>query len=185
MIGDLMDVAKSEAGKVVVDRDPVDLGAVAATVAEQQQPVAAMKGLALVVEVPEDLPMVAGEESKLLRVVANLTTNALKYTQRGGVLMRLWAEDGKVHLVVADTGMGVPAEAQPHLFEKFFQVGGRQRKKLGGTGLGLTFCKQMVEAHGGKIEVVSPSPLAAQAGIVPDVPQPGTHFHLCLPILAG
>jgi signal transduction histidine kinase len=185
MIGDLLDVAKSEAGKVVFEPEPVDLAAVAAMAMEHQQPVAAMKGLALVLEAPEELPMVAGDPGKLARVIANLTSNALKYTQRGGVLVRLWAEKGEVHLVVADTGMGVPAEAQPHLFEKFFQVGGRQRKKLGGTGLGLTFCKQMVEAHGGHIGVSSPSRLAADAGLAPDEPQPGTAFHLCLPVAAG
>lgn len=185
MIGDLLDVAKSEAGKVVFEPEPVDLAAVAAMATEHQQPIAAMKGLALVLEAPEELPMVAGDPSKLARVVANLTSNALKYTQRGGVLVRLWAEDQQVHLLVADTGMGVPAEAQPRLFEKFFQVGGRQRKKLGGTGLGLTFCKQMVEAHGGHIEVSSPSTLAADAGLAPDEPQPGTAFHLCLPAVAG
>ncbi|MDB5101065.1 MAG: two-component hybrid sensor and regulator [Cyanobacteria bacterium RYN_339] len=185
MIGDLLDVAKSEAGKVVIDRDPVDLAALAATALELQQPVAGMKGLALVLEAPDDLPRVAGEETKLMRVIANLTSNALKYTQRGGVLVRLWVEGDEVHMVVADTGIGVPAEAQPHLFEKFFQVGGRQRKKLGGTGLGLTFCKQMVEAHGGRLWLASPSTLAADHGLAPKVPQPGTAFHLSLPVMAG
>jgi signal transduction histidine kinase len=98
------------------------------------------------------------------------------------VLVRLGTQDGEVLACVADTGLGVPVDAQPRLFEKFFQVAGRSR--AGGAGLGLTFCKQVIEAHGGRIWVESPSRLAAET-LCPEGgagwKQPGSAFYFALP----
>jgi two-component system sensor histidine kinase VicK len=105
-------------------------------------------------------------------VFANLIGNALKYTQAGSVVVRLRESEGLVWASVADSGLGIPTEAQPHLFEKFFQVSGRRHAGLGGTGLGLTFCKQVIEAHGGRIWVESLEPKATR--------HPGATFHFTL-----
>lgn len=185
MIGDLLDVAKLEAGRMAVSKDAVELEAIAEQAVQTLQSVARTRRLALVLDLEPDLPAVAGDGRKLLRVFSNLIANALKYTQRGGVVVRLRRVGDQVEGMVADTGFGIPPEAQGRLFEKFYQVGDSRSAKSGGTGLGLAFCRQMIEAHGGTIRVESPSNEAIASGLLPALPvphaDPGSAFRFTLP----
>lgn len=180
MLDDLLDVAKLEAGRYEPGRELVDLAEVLEQALVPARAVASLRGLALKVDLPEAGPWTRGESSKLLRIAANLMGNAVKYTSRGGVLVALDADAERVRLRVADTGLGIPASARAGLFEQFYRATPKDPERPGGTGLGLAFCRQMVEAHGGRIALESPSSLAAEAlGVSAEAP--GSLFTVWLP----
>jgi signal transduction histidine kinase len=113
------------------------------------------------------LPSVAVDPMRLQTALNNLLDNAIEHTDRGGrVTLEAAAHDGSVLLTISDNGHGIPADALPHVFEKFFRVQGRSRRD--GTGLGLAIVHEIVVAHGGTIECISP-------------PGEGTTFRLTLP----
>jgi len=107
--------------------------------------------------VPQDLPQVYGDEYRLSQVLLNLVGNALQYTPPGGrVLVRASHHQREVYLSVEDTGIGVSAEHLPPLFDRFYRVDKSRSRAGGGSGIGLTIARQLVEAHGGRIWVKSP-----------------------------
>jgi two-component system, OmpR family, phosphate regulon sensor histidine kinase PhoR len=111
--------------------------------------------IAIKVDVPEDFPQVEADRDKIKQVVLNLVSNAIKYNRANGLVEITAGQDGKEWtLCVRDTGMGIPAKALPHLFQKFYRVQASEGK-VAGTGLGLSICKQIVSGHGGSIEVQS------------------------------
>jgi signal transduction histidine kinase len=111
---------------------------------------------------------VVGDQDRLIQVFANLVSNAIKYTARGEIGVRAARRDGRVIVVVHDTGIGISAEDRPQLFSKFFRSQDRAVRDAGGTGLGLVIAKGIVERHGGSIEVES------EKGV-------GTRFTVSLP----
>lgn len=107
------------------------------------------------VESPEDLPLLEADRDKIKQVLLNLLSNAIKYNRPNGtVLLRAEASDKEIMLFVQDTGLGIPDESLPHLFQKFFRVR-EHESRVAGTGLGLSICKQIIHGHGGRIEVKS------------------------------
>jgi two-component system phosphate regulon sensor histidine kinase PhoR len=116
---------------------------------------ARQKGLVLKVELPESSPKIYGASRRLQQVVTNLTSNAINYTRDGTVLVKLLDGDNDVRVEVVDSGIGIPPDDLPRLFNDFFRGSNVGAK---GTGLGLSISKRIVEAHGGKIWVESPSP---------------------------
>jgi two-component system sensor histidine kinase/response regulator len=156
MINDLLDVSKIEAGQMVLDRSPLDLAAVARAAVDQVRPLAREKRIRLIEDVPPDLGTVAGDEEKVRRVLVNLLGNAIKFTpEEGEVALEARRQGNAVRVSVRDTGEGIPEEYRERIFEKFAQVESRQSGRKMSTGLGLTFCKLAVEAHGGTIRVES------------------------------
>ncbi len=155
LIDDLLDVYKAEAGQLALDRAPSSLAQLGMLMLEQIGPSAAELGLKLQVDLPV-LPLVKLDEHKMIRVLANLVSNSIKCTPRGGsitVAGGLDAAAQSLTLQVVDTGQGIAPEDLPHIFDRFYQ--GRTRAATRGTGLGLTFCALVVTAHGGKISVES------------------------------
>jgi two-component system sensor histidine kinase KdpD len=124
-------------------------------------------GRAVRTDILETLPPVPLDYVQIGEVLANLVENVVKYTPPGSEI-RITArqEDGVVRVAVRDDGPGIPAEALPHVFEKFYRVSGGDRAATKGTGLGLAVARGFVEAHGGSIEVQSPPPDAAQGSEV-------------------
>ncbi|MEL7170697.1 MAG: ATP-binding protein [Bacteroidota bacterium] len=117
---------------------------------------AVQHGLTLVVAGVEPSPVVLGEARHLRRVVANLVSNALAHTPEGGrITVQLAASEGIARLTVEDTGSGIPAEALPHVFDRFYQVETSPTSGRAGTGIGLALAKELVEAHGGTVSVTS------------------------------
>src|SRR5262249_44465341 len=106
------------------------------------------KGLALQVEVPEDLPAVAADAQQAARVITNLVTNALRHTDAGAITLSARPQPGSVLFSVSDTGSGIPRDYLGRIFERFVQVPGA---RSGGAGLGLSIAKKIVELHGGTI----------------------------------
>jgi two-component system phosphate regulon sensor histidine kinase PhoR len=107
------------------------------------------------VESPEGLPVLEADRDKIKQVLLNLLSNAIKYNRpNGSVTLRAEATDTEIFISIQDTGMGIPEHALPHLFEKFYRVR-EHENKASGTGLGLSISKQIVQGHGGRIEVKS------------------------------
>ncbi len=155
LINDVLDIAKMEAGRVDWNMQYFSVHeliqrATSATFALIEQ-----KGLELIIDVSEDLPKILGDRDRLLQVVINLISNALKFTDEGSVTCKASCTDSEITISVIDTGIGIPEADQPKIFEKFKQVGNPLTDKPKGTGLGLSICQQIVKHHGGKIWVES------------------------------
>jgi two-component system phosphate regulon sensor histidine kinase PhoR len=107
------------------------------------------------IEASDGLPPWEADRDKLKQVILNLLSNAIKYNRRNGsIIMSATAAEANVCIIIQDTGLGIPEEAIPHLFEKFYRVRDTE-DKVAGTGLGLSICKQIVNGHGGRVEVKS------------------------------
>jgi signal transduction histidine kinase len=153
LIEDLLDVARVEAGRLALERQSHDLVRVISEATVMLEPLIAEKSLTLREDLPEQLPRASVDARRVVQVLENLVSNAVKHTAAGGeILIRADSTNGEVRIVVRDTGCGIPAENLPHLFDRFWQARGARR---GGAGLGLAIAKGIVEAHGGRIWVES------------------------------
>ncbi len=155
LIDDVLDLAKIEAGKLEWHMDTVAMADVIDRATAATSSLFHQKGLTLVRDVPGDLPAVVGDADRLLQVVINLISNAVKFTAAGTVTCRARVQDDGIAVSVIDTGMGIAPTDQPKVFEKFKQVGDTLTDKPKGTGLGLPICREIVEHHGGRIWVES------------------------------
>jgi diguanylate cyclase (GGDEF)-like protein len=157
IIDDLLDMAKIDAGRVLLTRGYVDLPVLVREVLQTLRPLADSKGLILEAQVPPQVASVFADADKITQVLVNLLSNAIKFTDSGGrITVTLSAQEHDVQVAVADTGPGIDPEHQPKLFEKFQQfrrVSDAHGSK--GTGLGLAISKRLVELHGGRIWVTS------------------------------
>ena len=152
LIGEILDLSKLEAGKLALERRPLDLAALARDVADSFRPLATEKSITLDVVSPADMARVSADHGRMEQVLMNLLHNALKFTPRGGAIrIEVQELDGEAEVAVVDSGPGIPAEQMYVLFEKFGQAS--TAKSVGGpsTGLGLVVCRHLVEAHGGRI----------------------------------
>jgi len=162
MINDLLDISKMESGEVQLELKEVVPAALVGRALRQVNALAASKGLYLSAQVAPDLPRLQLDEDKMLRTLVNLLGNAIKFTPPGGAIevgadFAPDADDSAtaVCFSVRDTGEGIPEDAFERIFEKFGQVESRQAGRKLSTGLGLTFCKMVTEAHGGRIGIES------------------------------
>jgi len=156
MINDLLDVEKMEQESVPLERTPLTAAGLIERATVQVAMLAQADGLTLAQQAALDLPPFSGDEDKLRRTLINLLGNAIKFTPAGGtVTASAEMGEGIVLFSVRDTGEGIPPEAFDRIFEKFGQVESRKAGRKMSTGLGLTFCKLAVEAHGGRIWVES------------------------------
>ncbi|MFL6256726.1 MAG: sensor histidine kinase, partial [Pyrinomonadaceae bacterium] len=152
LMRDLLDLSKIEAGESQPQLTTLRAHDLVTSGSEGLRPQVETKGLELRVEAAADLPLVSADRAQIERVLANLVTNALRYTSYGEIRISAERRDGHVAVSVCDTGVGIPAEYLPHIFDKFVQVPGAQ---TGGAGLGLAISKSIVEAHGGQVSVQS------------------------------
>ncbi len=165
IINDLLDFSKIEAGKLTIENIDFALASAVENVVSLFEEQAAAHSVGFSLEFGDGLPQyVVGDPTRLRQVLVNLVGNAFKFTQRGMVGMRVErVGDGNrpgIHLIrftVSDTGIGIPVEAMPRLFQKFEQADATTTRRYGGTGLGLAICRQLVELMGGEINVSSQS----------------------------
>lgn len=175
IINDILDVSKIEAGKLELEQIPVSFASVADGVVSILQPQASAKGLDLRLDLAQGLPSwIVGDPTRLRQILLNLTNNAVKFTERGRVTIRVLREAGPegdgIRFEVRDTGIGISADKQDRLFLPFSQIDNSTSRHYGGTGLGLVICKRLVEAMGGRIGVTS------QTGV-------GSTFWFVIPLL--
>ncbi len=155
LIGDVLDLARSQTGQLRLAREPVELADVLDIVATVGEQLAHDKGLAWRAVFPAQLPRVWGDATRLRQVLLNLIGNAVKFTQRGEIRLEVEAGEDDVIIRVADTGVGIPSEEQQLIFDEFRQSKRTVNRGYGGLGLGLAICKQLVEVQGGQIGVSS------------------------------
>jgi signal transduction histidine kinase len=148
LINDLLDVASIDAGELAVVPELVDVDGILHDTFEAFEPIAAARHIMIDVE-PLQLPLRARlDEGRILQVLANLVSNAVKFTpEEGRILIQVHHEHGEIHFIVRDTGVGIPAGDLEDIFERFHQV----RMDRRGLGLGLYISKGIVEAQGGRI----------------------------------
>ncbi|MBC7325704.1 MAG: PAS domain-containing sensor histidine kinase, partial [Moorella sp. (in: Bacteria)] len=155
-VDELLDLSKIEERRVVHRWQPVQLADHINRVVTMFMPQAQEKNLELAVDVLPGLPAVHGDPDMLTQVLINLVDNAIKYTPAGGrVTIRAGVADGEVQVSVEDTGIGIPPESLPRIFERFYRVDKARSRELGGIGVGLAIVKHIIRAHGGKTAVES------------------------------
>jgi signal transduction histidine kinase/PAS domain-containing protein len=169
LIDQVLDVARVEAGTKRVKPELVVLPALVRDVAEALRGAAEARGLSMAAEVADDLPSVRTDPGMVRQILVNLVGNAVKFTERGGITVRLRTEADAVLLEVADTGPGIPAELHERVFESFFQVDPSTTRREGGVGLGLALSREFARLLGGELTLRS-------------APGEGTTFTLSLPV---
>jgi len=155
LINTVLDIAKIESGQFTLNMTEYAIEIVVETVRAATESLAQNKKLALKTEVAKSMPVGLGDEQRLTQVLLNLVGNAIKFTDIGEVRVSVTAANSHFTVTVTDTGPGIPEEHQARIFEQFHQVDSSNTKAKGGTGLGLTIAKQIVEMHGGRIWVTS------------------------------
>jgi heavy metal sensor kinase len=171
IVARLFALSRLDAGEAQTEWVGFDLGELAATTADQMLLLAEDKRISMTCESAPRV-LVEGDRARLKEVIVNLLDNAIKYTPAGGAVhLDVKAEQGRAVLEVVDTGIGIPAEAVPHVFERFYRVDQARSREPDGAGLGLSIVKSICSAHGGLVEVQS-------------VVGRGSRFHVTLPLAA-
>ena len=172
LVEDLRTLANAEAGKIVLDRVPIDVASLAERQINLFQYQASTHRISLGLEADEQIVSVVADEQRLSQVLTNLLDNALRHTPDGGtIVISVASIDDGIQIAVRDSGEGIPATELPNIFERFYRVDRSRSRRTGGSGLGLSIVRQLVEAHGGRIWVESP-PMGAPKG---------SEFRLVLP----
>lgn len=173
ILEDLLQLSKIESGQVLFTRAPLQIRSVIERTLAMISPLAEKKGHRLTSHVASDLPLLNGDEERLVQVFANLLDNAIKYTQKNGEIT-VSAQRAtqacnpteplgdSIEVTVTDTGIGIPESDRPRIFERFYRVDKARSREMGGTGLGLAIVKHIVEGHGGQVWVEANVPTGSR-----------------------
>lgn len=151
LINDLLDFSKLKNDDLKLRFKPIDLHSMANVVLRLSKPLIGIKKIEFVNDIPEDFPSVEADEDRLQQVLFNLVGNAVKFTEEGQVRIGAEAKEGMIHVWVSDTGIGIAESEKDRVFEAFHQADGSASRTFGGTGIGLTITKKLVELHGGTV----------------------------------
>jgi signal transduction histidine kinase len=156
LVEQLLDLSKLESGDVPLRRESVALAPLVSQVISEIEVARAGRDVELESDLADDLPQIEADAERMHQVIFNLVDNAVRFTPEGGAV-RIMAErrNGSIEVRVADTGVGIPPEALPRLFERFYRVDPARSRDGGGTGIGLAIARSVVEAHGGTIRAES------------------------------
>jgi signal transduction histidine kinase len=156
LVDELQELSLAEAGKLKLVYQAEDIAKLIKQAVTPWQPKVVAKEISLSLDLPDNLPLVNIDWQRVNQVLHNLLENAVAYTHKGGTInVAAMTQGDWVEVCVSDTGEGIPAEDLPHIFERFYRVDKSRARATGGSGLGLTIAKRLVEAHGGKITVQS------------------------------
>jgi PAS domain S-box-containing protein len=156
LIDDMLDMARIMSGKLRLEMHPVDLAALALAAIDVVSPTAAAKRITVLTKIETDQPWMMGDADRIQQVVWNLLSNAIKFTNSGGsVTLGIARQNDMLTLTVEDTGRGISPEFLPQIFERFRQADPSSSRRHGGLGLGLSLVRQLVELHGGQVNVRS------------------------------
>ena len=161
IVNDILDLSKIEAGMMRIEGAPFRVRDVMATVEEMLLPKAEEKNIKLIVKVDEDVPKtLSGDAVRLTQIMVNLVSNAIKFTQEGGVYVKVTpfnseGETIRLEFLIRDTGIGIPQDKQKFIFERFEQAEAETTRRFGGTGLGLSIVKHLIDLQKGKITLNS------------------------------
>src|SRR5581483_10205472 len=155
LVNTLLDFSRIEAGRVRATYEPTDLAALTADLTSNFRAAIERAGMQLLVDCPALTEPVYVDHEMWEKIILNLLSNAFKYTLKGKITVTLRQKSGAVELAVQDTGVGIPAEELPHMFERFHRVKGTEGRTYEGTGIGLSLVQELVKLHGGTIDVKS------------------------------
>lgn len=158
LINNILDLAKIETGKDQLSLEVIDIADIIASVESTIAPLAKNKGLSFSAQIAPNIPLTKADPEKIRRVVENLVGNAVKFTEKGGkveILVEYDAQNNEIIITVNDTGIGIKEEHRKMIFEKFTQADSSSSRKHGGSGLGLSLAKELIELHQGWIKVES------------------------------
>jgi signal transduction histidine kinase len=156
LVDELQELSLAEAGELKLVYQTEDINKLVKQAVDSWQPQLAAKKISLSIDLPDNLPLVGMDWQRVNQVMHNLLENAVAHTGRGGTITVAAVKQGDwVEVSVSDTGEGIPAEDLPNIFERFYRVDRSRTRATGGSGLGLTIAKRLVEAHGGTIEAQS------------------------------
>ncbi len=155
LVNDILDFSKLKSASLVLDRKPVNAHVLVQAVVAANRATAERKHIVLENMVPQDLPLIFADVSRLRQIFQNLVGNALKFTHSGSVRIDAYLETDSVHFTVSDTGIGIPPEKLERIFESFEQADGSSERQFGGCGLGLSITRLLVGLHGGEIAISS------------------------------
>jgi signal transduction histidine kinase len=155
MVEHWLDISRIEDGTFAQQKVCLSLDSIISRSVEEMTPICQKRGISLETNIPQKLPQITGDAESLVRVFTNIIGNATKYTPEGGKITATCQHDEfYINVSIADTGMGIPPDKLSLIFEPFFRCGGKNEKHSG-SGLGLTFCKKIMESHKGCIAVSS------------------------------
>ena len=155
LIGDILDMSKIEAGRMELHYEEFDMRQVAKEIVATASPLAKEKNLTLNLNLGEDVGMVTADRTRMRQVLWNMMGNAIKFTAKGSVTLSMKTKQDKLWVTVRDTGIGIKPQDLSIVFEQFRQIDGSLNRSTGGTGLGMSISKRLVELHGGEIGVDS------------------------------
>ncbi len=159
LVNDLQELSRAEAGQISLEIRPTALQELIHAVAEKLRPQFEDKQVVLDVQIPPNLSCAQADSNRSTQVLINLLGNALQYTPSGGsVTVRASQERREILVSIQDTGIGIASDQLPHIFERFYRVDKSRSRAAGGSGIGLTIAKHLVEAQGGRIWASSPGP---------------------------
>jgi signal transduction histidine kinase len=171
LVDSLLYLSRTQAGTVQYDFETLNVSELADQLMEDLQIQAKEKNLEMIKKIEPDLPPIKGDRDKLTDMFTNIIDNSIKFTPKGGsITIFANKEDEYIHINIKDTGIGIPKDMIDNLFQRFYQIDSSQKRKYGGTGLGLYIAKTIVEAHDGEIWVES------------EGKGKGTEVHIKLPV---
>lgn len=168
LVNDLQELSKAEAGYLAINIQQVDLSSLLQSLVDKFSDQLMEDGPVIRSELPVQLPLVLADIDRTEQILVNLLGNAVRYTATGSITLRAWTEANRVWIAVIDTGIGIAPQDLPHVFERFWRADQSRDRHSGGTGIGLTITKRLVELQSGQIEVES------ELG-------KGSTFRFCLP----
>lgn len=169
LVNDLFELAKMEEGKISLTLEWIDLTEIVRSSVRKIEWRVKEKGLNLQAIYGSDVPLIRGDGLRMEQIIINMLDNAIRYTESGNVTVFLHSDDKMVTMSIEDTGIGIPEDEIPFLFERFYRVEKSRSRQYGGTGLGLSIAKKLIDLQGGEIRVSSTT------GV-------GTRFDICFPI---
>jgi len=169
LVSNILDLSRVDLGTVKLSPEPVDINELMEDLKKEMSIPVEEKGLESKYETEKELPKILTDRERVTEILINLINNALKYTPKGKITVKVSREKKNLHFMVKDTGIGISKENQEKIFERFYQVDSSYTRKAGGTGLGLSLCKEFLKILGGEIWVKSEL-------------KKGSEFHFTLPI---
>ncbi|HEY9750727.1 MAG TPA: HAMP domain-containing sensor histidine kinase [Allocoleopsis sp.] len=155
LVNDLQELSQAEAGYLPIHAQALEMAPLLTSLVQKFSDQLLEEGPELRLECSPDLPMVFADPERVEQILINLLGNALQYTQEGAITLRAWSESGKLWIAVTDTGIGIAPTDLPHVFERFWRSDPSRDRSSGGTGIGLSISRRLVELQGGVIEVES------------------------------
>ncbi|MEO9511511.1 MAG: tetratricopeptide repeat protein [Flavobacteriaceae bacterium] len=155
LVNDILDFSKLKNKDLILSQRPVDIYALSTIVLQLSGPILKDKKIKLINSIPKEVPLVNADENRLQQIMHNLIGNAIKFTQKGYITLLTETKTDMLSISISDTGIGIPKDKLETIFNSFEQADGSTQREYGGTGLGLSVTKQLIELHGGTIQVTS------------------------------